>query len=254
MQELPDIRAFFKPVQPTVSNAVDGVSYTEQFPDHKLSRFIYCYWQLRTSKPLTEDFYYRVVADGCIDIFIDVNQPADNFVMGLSTAYTEFDLNTYFNYAGIRFLPAAFPLIYNINASDDLSRLIKPGSSLQELAIVFDRYFLSALSAINFKMDSRLLNAVELFVKNSGAVNIESGINTGLSPRQLRRLFHFYIGESPKMFSRIVRFQQLLHSKPSVQSLRKNKLFYDAGYYDQAHFIKEFKTLFGITPSKAFEP
>ena len=83
-------------------------------------------------------------------------------------------------------------------------------------------------------------------------LNVETDLNTGISPRQLRRLFEFYIGDSAKTFSQVVRFQNILRAKPSSQSLRQNKLFFDVGYYDQAHFVKEFKNFYGVTPSKAF--
>ncbi|MEM6633013.1 MAG: helix-turn-helix domain-containing protein, partial [Bacteroidota bacterium] len=78
-------------------------------------------------------------------------------------------------------------------------------------------------------------------------------LDIGLSPRQLRRYFQFYIGDSPKSFCKIVRFQTLLKAKPSRESLRKNKLFFDLGYYDQAHFVKEFKHLYGKTPTEALD-
>jgi AraC-like DNA-binding protein len=94
---------------------------------------------------------------------------------------------------------------------------------------------------------------MDIIVKSAGMAHLESNINTGISARQLRRLFEYYVGDTPKTFSKIIRFQQILRAKPSVQSLRQNKLFFDAGYYDQAHFIKEFKTLYGITPAKAFD-
>lgn len=83
-------------------------------------------------------------------------------------------------------------------------------------------------------------------------VDIENDLNTGISSRQLRRLFDFYIGDTAKTFSKVVRFQNILRANPSSQSLRQNKLFFDVGYYDQAHFIKEFKNFYGVTPSKAF--
>ena len=91
-----------------------------------------------------------------------------------------------------------------------------------------------------------------MILKNFGMVDVERDLNTGISARQLRRLFEFYIGDTAKTFSKVVRFQNILKSKPSSQSLRQNKLFFDSGYYDQSHFIKEFKNFYGVTPSKAF--
>jgi AraC-like DNA-binding protein len=39
---------------------------------------------------------------------------------------------------------------------------------------------------------------------------------------------------------------------PSKKSLKENKLYFDVGFFDQAHFIKNFKTFYGVTPSEAF--
>ncbi len=80
----------------------------------------------------------------------------------------------------------------------------------------------------------------------------ENDLTTGLSPRQLRRIFNFYIGTTAKSFSNVVRFQYILRAKPSAQSLKDNKLYFDVGFFDQAHFIKSFKTYYGVTPSEAF--
>ncbi|MEL6606454.1 MAG: AraC family transcriptional regulator, partial [Cyanobacteria bacterium J06614_10] len=55
-----------------------------------------------------------------------------------------------------------------------------------------------------------------------------------------------------KSFCQVVRFQYILNAKPSTQSLRENKIFFDVGFFDQAHFIKTFVKFYGVTPSKAF--
>ena len=115
-----------------------------------------------------------------------------------------------------------------------------------------DAYFLEILENSSFDHDARLYGAIEIILQKSGVVDIESDLNTGISSRQLRRLFEFYIGDSAKTFSKIVRFQNILKAKPSSQSLRQNKLFFNVGYYDQAHFIKEFRNFYGVTPGKAF--
>mgnify|MGYP001794336744 FL=1 len=264
-----DIRNLYTPIQPTVKQTADRVSYREFLPDASLQSFIYCYWELKTSQPLKEAFNYRVVADGCIDIFFSLDKPTDNFVMGFCREYTEFELDSSFHYIGIRFLPTMFPQLFKVDASllsnrfEHLTAVVpntaayisshfSPEQSLHEIQELLDSWFLTIITKTDFDSDNRLYEAIHIILQNSGVINVQTDLNTGISPRQLRRLFKFYIGDSAKTFSKVVRFQYILRAKPSGQSLRENKLFYDVGYYDQAHFIKEFKNFYGVTPSKAF--
>lgn len=269
MNSLSEIRNLYKPIQPAIHPNDNEVEYLEILPSDELQEFIFCYWQLKTKTSLKEQFVYRVVADGCIDIFFELSNPDENFVMGFCKKYTEFPLDNYFNYVGIRFLPTMFPQIFKINASEISNRfeklsLILPETSRflaenfdikQTLKIIknkFDNYFITVLSYTEINKDPRLYEALNIIYKNYGVINIENDLNTGISPRQLRRLFEYYIGDSAKTFSKVVRFQNILKAKPSTQSLRLNKLFYNAGYFDQAHFIKDFKNFYGVTPGKVF--
>lgn len=263
------IRQLYNPIQPTIKQSADNVTYLEFLPDLKLQPYIYCYWELKTTLPLNSPFNYKVVADGCIDIFFELNNPKENFVMGFCKKYTEFPLDNTFHYIGIRFLPTMFPQIFNIDASElsnrfqDLNIILpktasfiagsfNPQQNMTQIKTTFDSYFLEQIAKIKFNNDNRLYESINIILKNFGVINIESELNTGISPRQLRRLFQFYIGDTAKTFSKVVRFQNILKAKPSTQSLRENKLFFDVGYYDQAHFIKEFKNFYGVTPGKAF--
>lgn len=257
------------PVQPTVKQSAAQVTYAEFLPDVRLQPYIYCYWQLKTTEQLSEPFLYRVVADGCIDIYFELNDPADHWVMGFCRKYTEFPLENQFHYVGVRFLPTMFPQLFGVNAAEISNRyekldVIAPdaakfivnrfhaGLDTTAMAKLFDEYFLSVLSAARFDEDTRLYEAIGIILQQYGVLNVAKDLNTGISARQLRRLFEFYIGDTPKTFSKVVRFQHILRAKPSTQSLRNNKLFFDAGYYDQAHFIKEFRNFYGVTPSRAF--
>ncbi|ASZ14111.1 helix-turn-helix domain-containing protein [Chitinophaga pendula] len=270
MTILPDIRPLFCPVQPAVREMPAQVRYTEVLPDFHLARYIYCYWQLRTQEPLTQPFSYRVVADGCMDLFYDAGNPEENFIMGFSATYTTFPLQQSFNYIGIRFLPAAIPLLFKIDAAAltdrfellahvipslaaDLGRMGAIAAAVELLKPHFDHHFLRLLSTTDFDIDSRLFDAIERILRSQGTIPVERELNTGISPRQLRRLFNYYIGDTPKTFSKVVRFQHVLNAKPSLESLRKNKLFYDSGYYDQAHFVKDFKVMYGLTPTDALK-
>lgn len=63
------IKKYYKPIQPTVPQNGNEIFYSEIQPSVELEDFVYCFWQLKTFKKLDEDFTYRVVSDGCIDIF-----------------------------------------------------------------------------------------------------------------------------------------------------------------------------------------
>src|SRR5690606_2671464 len=264
------IRGLFNPIQPTVKISANQVAYMEYLPDYRLQPFIYCYWQLKTCQPLAEPFTYRVVTDSCIDVIFDLNNPKENYVMGFFKKYSEFPLSTSFSYIGIRFLPTMFPQFFKINAlelshqiehlksvvphlSDFISTRFDESQSSDVIRGLLDNYLLSLYAKAQFNTDNRLYAGIEMILRNCGSVNLQKDLDTGISPRQLRRLFEFYIGDTAKTFSKVVRFQKFLNTNPSKQNLRQNKLFFDAGYYDQSHFIKEFKDFYGITPVKAFE-
>lgn len=264
-----EIRTLYNPIQPTVRQSADNVTYTEFLPDIKLQPYIYCYWQLKTTQQLSEQFNYRVVADGCIDIYFELNNPKENYVMGFCKKFTEFPLDNTFNYVGVRFLPTMFPQLFKIKAmelcnryehlnsvvptlSNFIANSFNEAQQQDEIKILLDKCFLDLIAKTTFDNDNRLYGAIELILKNFGMLDIEKDIDTGISTRQLRRLFEFYIGDTAKTFSKVVRFQNILKARPSSQGLRQNKLFFDVGYYDQTHFIKEFKNFYGVTPSKAF--
>ncbi|MBC9932995.1 AraC family transcriptional regulator [Chitinophaga qingshengii] len=262
------MRQLFKPVQPAIHPERDQASYAEQLPSLPLMPYVYCYWQLSSLPALSQPFVYRVVADGCIDLFFHTRQPEAMYVMGFSTTYTEFPLDNPFNYIGVRFLPAAFPSLFRVDAASltdrfepldavvpalasGLTSVVAGLHDLSELSPVLDQYLTTILAQKTPATDNRLLHALDLILHAGGNLRLERDLQAGVSPRQLRRLFDFYIGDTPKTFSKVVRFQQLLHTIPTADSLRAGKTFYDAGYYDQAHFIKEFKTMYGLPPTIA---
>lgn len=70
----------------------------------------------------------------------------------------------------------------------------------------------------------------------------------GYSPRHIYHLFAGQFGFGIKTFCRIVRFQNAVWHI----MMRENKgteLAYDLGYYDQSHFIREFRSMAGVTPN-----
>lgn len=79
----------------------------------------------------------------------------------------------------------------------------------------------------------------------------------GASERTLERRFRRAIGVAPKQFARVMRLQAAWTAQtrqPMPQAVRWSDLAQDAGYFDQAHLIREMRALFGATPSALMAP
>ncbi|MEM8963180.1 MAG: AraC family transcriptional regulator [Acidobacteriota bacterium] len=84
----------------------------------------------------------------------------------------------------------------------------------------------------------------------AGPVSVaEVARRMGWSARRLIALFRRRVGSTPKRFQRISRFQQTLSRLEEGSELDLSALALDCGYYDQAHFNRDFQAFSGLTPS-----
>lgn len=72
----------------------------------------------------------------------------------------------------------------------------------------------------------------------------------GLSSRRLNDLFEIQTGLAPKAFQRVRRFQRALLKLHKGWEEEWTSLALDCGYYDQAHFIHDFREFSGMTPGE----
>jgi AraC-type DNA-binding domain-containing proteins len=71
----------------------------------------------------------------------------------------------------------------------------------------------------------------------------------GLSHRAFNQMFKETVGMTPKVYSRILRFQHALDCIARSENIVWTDIALSCGYYDQAHFIKDFQSFSGINPS-----
>lgn len=74
--------------------------------------------------------------------------------------------------------------------------------------------------------------------------------NSGYSSKQAISLFNQHVGLTPKIYQRIRRFQEILPRVQKQQSIRWQDICRQCYYYDQSHFIREFKAFCGYSPSE----
>lgn len=72
------------------------------------------------------------------------------------------------------------------------------------------------------------------------------------SPKTLERKFAKYLGKTTKQLIKLIRFQEVLHNFSCVNELSLTEHAYKNGYFDQSHFIHDFKSYTGYTPKEFY--
>jgi len=137
--------------------------------------------------------------------------------------------------------------------SKEIEQKIADAISIEDKADVIQAFLISRILQLGIACDSIYEYCIQRIKSTRGGVSVkELEIETGYSSRWLNKKFEDKIGISPKTLSAITRFQfvfQALANNP--QMILQNKEYYHL-YYDQSHFIKEFKRFTGMPP-KQFE-
>ncbi|MXV16262.1 helix-turn-helix domain-containing protein [Hufsiella ginkgonis] len=91
--------------------------------------------------------------------------------------------------------------------------------------------------------------AVELITGNHGMISVSKLLpGSGTGERRLEYLFRKMVGLSPKLFARIVRFNYIF-SLVDEEETNWSEIVYKAAFFDQSHFIRNFKAFTGENPS-----
>jgi AraC-like DNA-binding protein len=101
------------------------------------------------------------------------------------------------------------------------------------------------------RIDPLVGQACELATARRGLTRVSSLVrDAGLSARQFERRFGAQVGLSPKAFLRVVRFQQVLKAMDGGGPTDWARLAVEHGFYDQPHFVNDFKAFTGLAPTE----
>lgn len=91
---------------------------------------------------------------------------------------------------------------------------------------------------------------MQILISNCSATDADLSAACGLSTRYIYKLFKTSVGCSPKTFSRILRFHNVLSKLLTPQHYGPDHAPYILYYYDQSHFLREFRKFSGISPAQ----
>ncbi len=157
--------------------------------------------------------------------------------------------------------PAAELLNYTTDATNVfgtkseklVEKIINTENNRKKLEYV-EQFLTRQFDKAKIKNNSSIETAQKIMLNKAGQISIsELADKTGASVSRLERQFQRQTGLTPKIYSNILRFNHVFKLIRETGTIKWQDIIYRCGYYDQAHFIKEFTKYAGDTPRKFFQ-
>lgn len=245
--------------------------YREFLPGRNLESYVACYW--------TVDFYasdqnklHRIIPDGCVDIIFDLRSPSKGaFVVGLMTKFETMNLSQSYSLFGIRFFSDTVRRFLKYHVSEfigyrvllediwgnEAEFMMEEMISATGISEIIERVEINLLKFLllnESKSDGLLQTSMQYMYASQGMISMRSlAEKLSYSERNIRRTFQKELGVSPKELSGIIRFQSLLQGLYRGTQFRFTDIAVKYGYYDQPHFINNFKRYYGLLPNQVFK-
>ena len=187
--------------------------YREFKPHKRLSPYVECYWAARSDKPPFRE-EESLIPDGTIEFMFNFGDP-------------------YFEVRG------------------EERREVKGAHiiGIRKKALQISQPSRQSFFSIRFRVGGTYpLFRVPGLLQAEGLGKVLSDFNVGY--KTLERRFDRVMGLSPMEFLRIHRFSSSVQAMYSGRYSSLTRIGYACGYYDQSHFIREFKRLSGFTPKE----
>jgi AraC-like DNA-binding protein len=260
------------------------MQYTEQRPSPSLAEHLECFWFLSdTDSSAAIGTSERVLPDGCVEWIFHLGTPFQrrinttsnigewerqprSFIVGELTRSILLQPAGDVAVMGVRFRPGGAYRFLPFSLRDFTDCTVptgdvwgREGNYLEE-AVLEARHNMQRQQLVEDFLYRQLVTtnprprfdaAVREIIRTRGQTRVREVANgVGWSSRQLERDFGASLGLSPKSFSRIMRFQNLLLLVGEGALREWANLAIEGGYADQPHMVREFREFTGHTPTE----
>ncbi|MEL6535454.1 MAG: helix-turn-helix domain-containing protein [Bacteroidota bacterium] len=256
------------------------MNYETFAPHPDLDAIIKCHWILEVPADL-EAPKQRVIPDGCIEMCFILGDDVKRFtsetdyllqprtmVIGQITKPYYIQPTGHVNTFAVRFYPYGFanfitrpiqeladketPLteLFDEAAILALEKQIIEAASTEARIEAVESFLLGRLTDPSV-IDTIVQSTIEALSRTKGNESISSILKEDPSKRRsLERKFAKQVGISPKQLGKIIRLQAALKLILNNAGEKLAQVAYESEYYDQAHFIKDFKEFTGTNPKE----
>ena len=253
--------------------------FTPCFPQFPLSEYVECLWRVRGPMPYRRE---KILPTGTIDLIINFGQPykridsqtgavlseqKQSWLCGLQNEFILSEAGSDFtDVIGVRFKPGGMFAFFDFPAAEISNDLIELdliwgrfARDVREQLLetqILDRQFAIFEAALLQKLRGEFNHlktirfAIEHLEQTEHLPSLRAlSEKIGFTQKHVITLFNKMVGVSPKRLYRISKFQKVLHAVDPASSASWAEIAYACGYYDQAHFNKDFSGFTGLTPS-----
>ncbi|MEQ9168666.1 MAG: helix-turn-helix transcriptional regulator [Fulvivirga sp.] len=249
------------------------MKFDKHFPTDKLKDYIKYYvvsendveseYKVLPSAGLVIGFQYRGQLASIKDNTL--NELTSAGITGISDSYKVFRNSAHIGTIPVYFTEIGFthftsnPANELFNLSLSLDNIFKKSSVNEveeKLAIaltdqqrikVVEHFLLSQLKDI--QADKLIIESVKLIYQSKGTIRVkELNEKLCISQSPFEKRFRKVVGTTPKKFTSIIRFNSVLDNLNETKTL--SEICYENNFFDQAHFIKDFKHFTGQTPEQ----
>jgi len=135
--------------------------------------------------------------------------------------------------------------IFDKNSITEIEEKLAIASTDKLRIKIVEQFLVSQLKDV--QTDKLIVEAVKLIYQSNGTIRIkELNEKLFISQSPFEKRFRKVVGTTAKKFASIVRFNTVLYNLNETKTL--TKICYENNFFDQAHFIKDFKQFTGDTP------
>jgi len=140
--------------------------------------------------------------------------------------------------------------LFSINTLDEILQRLVVATTDKTRIDIMGAFLLQHLTAN--KQDLLIDKAIQLIQQHNGLVKIKDlAVSLHISQDPFEKRFRAQVGSTPKQYASIIRLRKLIDTFPTYSSL--TEAAYEAGYFDQSHFIKDFRLFTGQAPKDFFK-
>jgi len=191
---------------------------------------------------------------------------SESIIQGIRTAPYKFEFGEQVKLLGIRFLPFGLYALFGI-AEKEITDYFTEASAIAGTGLkdteekvykepdverkfrIVEKWLMECLHKRENKC-ANITDKIRTISSSNGLEKLSKICSNEANYKKVQRIFRDYIGISPKLYARMVRFENIHNELRACKTPDWMDIVTRYNFFDQSHLVKEFKFFSGTTPNE----